>query len=176
MLGLAGKVMHPAKDAKGLDEELLVVELAGDFDCQLTKVPRQPDVKIDSYMRHGDQGRTEQPGLGAGFRPLERRHDEFDRILVSCSHPPVTSERDGEAENLGCPISFGSGVFHGAPQIGLIGIQDTEPPALFRSGEVRSGQLGNRKEMCAVRRPDSRGRGLTRLDEAFQAELTNGFK
>ena len=81
-LRLAGEEIRAAQCRKGLAEQPLVAQLAGEPDCLLSMLPCRGDVNIQSGERGGDQRRGEQRGVGAGIGPLERRHEQPEGLLL----------------------------------------------------------------------------------------------
>jgi len=67
-------------------------------------------------------------------------------------------------------------MFGGAPEVGDVGVQPGEPPALIGSGQVRGRRLGDPQEVLTVVRGGGERLVFARLDEPLGGELADGFQ
>ena len=62
------------------------------------------DVNEFGDDRGGDQCRREQPRVGAGVGPPERRHEQPEGLLPPAARQPVAIERDAQAQHQRGPV------------------------------------------------------------------------
>lgn len=118
---LAGEEMRAAQLGESFDEQPVIAQPAGGPDRLFSELPCHRCVNEFSDDRGGDQCRREQPGIGAGFGPLEYRRQQPDGLLPPAARQPVTVERDAQAQYRRGAVRVPGRVLGSAPQVGLSG-------------------------------------------------------
>ena len=181
---LGGKEVSAAQHAEGVDEQTVIVELAGELHRLFTASLGRDYIYGGAERRHGDQRRHEQPGIRPRFGPGQHRQEQAEGFGVTGMGEPVAAERDAEAQDQRGPgrmagrgAGRGAGRrLGGAPEVGDIGVKPGEPAALIGPGQLRGRSLSDPQEVRAVGRGGRERLVFARLHEPFGGELADGFQ
>ena len=135
-LGLASPAVCPGQVGAGFDEQPVVAEPGGDLAGLLGQPEAGGQVRVHGNARGGDQSFGEQCGVGGGFGPPERRHEQPGRFLCPVARQPVPPQRDAEPQDLRGAVRLRR-VPGGTAEVRLVGVQPREPAALVGPGQVR---------------------------------------